>query len=104
MRRSGNVGMHRDREVVPFAVGDVVTMRKPHPCGGSTWEVRRVGADLGLVCRTCGRRIMMDRFEVQRMMVRRVPGNVESDADIELSAASGVDSSNRQIRSKVISQ
>lgn len=90
MRRSGDVVQRRDRDVVPFAVGDVVTMRKPHPCGGSTWEVRRVGADLGMVCRTCGRRIMMDRFEVQRRMVRRVPGNVESDADIKLSSPSGI--------------
>ena len=90
MQRSGSIVQRRYREVVPFAVGDVVKMRKPHPCGGCTWEVRRVGADLGMVCRTCGRRIMMDRFEVQRRMVRRVPGNVESGADIELPGASGV--------------
>ena len=90
MRRGGDVVHRRDRDVVPFAVGDVVTMRKPHPCGGSTWEVRRVGADLGMVCRTCGRSIMMDRFEVQRRMVRRVPGNMGSDADIKLSGLSGI--------------
>lgn len=62
----------RDRDVVPFAVGDVVSLRKPHPCGGRDWEVHRVGADLGMNCLKCGRRIMIDRFEVQRRLVNRV--------------------------------
>jgi len=42
-------------------VGDIVEMRKPHPCGGSVWEIVRVGADIGLVCMTCGRRILISR-------------------------------------------
>ena len=62
-----------DREVVPFAVGDVVELRKPHPCGGTSWEIKRVGADLGMVCLKCGRRVMLDRFAVQRRMVNREP-------------------------------
>ncbi|MCB0043506.1 MAG: DUF951 domain-containing protein, partial [Caldilinea sp.] len=37
----------------PLYVGDVVEMRKVHPCGGKTWEVVRVGADIGITCRTC---------------------------------------------------
>lgn len=63
----------RDRDVVPFAVGDVVSLRKRHPCGGRDWQVHRVGADLGMNCLKCGRRIMIDRFEVQRRLVNRVP-------------------------------
>lgn len=42
-------------------VGDVVEMRKQHPCGGREWEIVRVGADVGLVCTTCGRRILIPR-------------------------------------------
>jgi hypothetical protein len=42
-------------------VGDVVEMRKPHPCGGTLWEVVRVGADIGLVCQNCGRRVLLPR-------------------------------------------
>jgi len=42
-------------------VGDVVEMRKAHPCGGLLWEVVRVGADIGLVCQTCGRRVLLPR-------------------------------------------
>lgn len=67
----------RDRVVVPFAVGDVVTLRKPHPCGGKEWQIRRVGADLGMTCAKCGRRIMINRFEVQRRLVERIPAPSE---------------------------
>ncbi len=51
---------------VDFRLGDVLTLRKPHPCGGLEWEVVRVGADIGVVCRTCGRRIMMVRSALER--------------------------------------
>ncbi len=44
-----------------LTIGDVVEMRKPHPCGGYEWEIVRVGADIGLVCKTCGRRILIPR-------------------------------------------
>ena len=63
----------KDREVVPFAVGDKVVLRKPHPCGSSTWEVYRIGADIGLLCSGCGRRVMLERPLVQRRMKSRVP-------------------------------
>jgi hypothetical protein len=42
-------------------IGDVVRMRKPHPCGGSDWRVDRVGADIGIVCQTCGHRTLLPR-------------------------------------------
>jgi hypothetical protein len=44
-----------------LGLGDVVRMRKQHPCGGYEWRVVRLGADIGLVCQTCGRRIMLER-------------------------------------------
>ncbi len=58
-------------------VGDVVRMRKPHPCGGTDWEVVRVGADIGLVCQTCGRRVLLPRRKFVRQVkrfLRRGPG------------------------------
>jgi hypothetical protein len=42
-------------------VGDVVEMRKEHPCGGKIWEIVRVGADIGLICQMCGRRVLLPR-------------------------------------------
>ena len=38
-----------------------VRLRKPHPCGGSEWRVVRLGADIGLKCETCGRRVLLTR-------------------------------------------
>ena len=42
-------------------LGDVVRLRKVHPCGGYEWEVVRLGADIGIVCRTCKRRVLLAR-------------------------------------------
>ena len=42
-------------------VDDLVRLRKPHPCGSYEWRVVRIGADIGLKCQVCGRRILMDR-------------------------------------------
>lgn len=46
---------------VNIQVGDVVRLRKPHPCGSDQWLVVRIGADIGLKCLTCGRRVLLDR-------------------------------------------
>ena len=48
------------------AVGDQARLKKPHPCGGYDWEVTRIGADIGLRCRKCGRRILLPRDEFER--------------------------------------
>jgi hypothetical protein len=42
-------------------VDDLVRLRKPHPCGSYEWRVVRIGADIGLKCQVCGRRVLMDR-------------------------------------------
>lgn len=51
-------------------VGDVVLMRKPHPCGGLEWVVTRVGADVGIECLTCKRRVMLPRRQFARQVKR----------------------------------
>jgi hypothetical protein len=45
---------------------DVVTLRKKHPCGGDTWRIVRLGADIGLRCLTCGHRVLVRRSAVER--------------------------------------
>lgn len=52
--------------------GDLVTLRKPHPCGARDWEVTRIGADIGLKCAGCGRAIMLPRHEFRTRVVRIV--------------------------------
>ena len=52
-------------------VGDVLQMKKQHPCGSSRWEVLRIGADFKLRCMGCGREIMNPRAKAEKS-VRRV--------------------------------
>ena len=47
-------------------IGDVLRLRREHPCGSREWRVVRLGADIGLVCGGCGHRILMDRLDVER--------------------------------------
>lgn len=49
------------RFVMDIRLGDVLRMKKGHPCGGNEWEVQRVGMDFRLLCKKCGRMIMIPR-------------------------------------------
>jgi hypothetical protein len=53
-------------DIVLVNTGDRVTMRKPHPCGSYEWSVTRTGADIGLQCSSCGRRVMLTRDDFER--------------------------------------
>ena len=54
--------------VVDFRMGDVLRLRKAHPCGGFEWEVVRLGADIGLRCLTCGRRVLLERSVLEKRL------------------------------------
>lgn len=54
--------------VIEFRIGDVVRLRKPHPCGGTEWRVVRLGADIGLRCLTCQRRVLLARSDLERRL------------------------------------
>ena len=49
-----------------FDVGDIIKMKKPHPCGSQEWEILRVGADFRLKCMGCGHQIMVPRKLVEK--------------------------------------
>jgi hypothetical protein len=64
---------------IDFQVGDIVRLRKPHPCGGYEWQVVRLGADIGLKCQTCQHRVMLTRRELEKRLktfVQRADGAV----------------------------
>ena len=61
-------------------MADVLRLRKPHPCGTSDWVVVRLGADIGLKCTGCGRRILLTRREVARRMKTTVKRGEEPAA------------------------
>jgi len=63
--------------VLKLYLGDVVRTRKTHPCGGDQWEIVRLGADIGIRCLRCGRRVLIARPKLERRIrefVRRGPG------------------------------
>ena len=47
-------------------VGDIVTLKKEHPCGSKEWEVLRIGADFRIKCLECGREVMLERVKVEK--------------------------------------
>lgn len=59
-------------------LGDVLELRREHPCGSRVWQVVRLGADIGLVCQGCGHRILMDRLDVERRFTSWVSRAEES--------------------------
>ncbi len=54
--------------VVDFRLGDLIRLRKPHPCGSSDWRVIRLGADIGLRCQGCQRRVLLDRVILEQRL------------------------------------
>ncbi|OGO57255.1 MAG: hypothetical protein A2V84_02290 [Chloroflexi bacterium RBG_16_70_13] len=73
------------RPVLELLLGDVVRLRRSHPCGGATWLVDRLGADIGLRCQTCSRHVLLER----RALESRFAGFVER-GDPAISAAAGL--------------
>jgi hypothetical protein len=70
---------------LPIYMDDVVRLRKPHPCGSYDWVVVRIGADIGLRCLTCGRRVLLPRRTVEKRLkqfVSRGPEFGEADVTV----------------------
>jgi len=47
-------------------LGDIVRLRKKHPCGSYDWQVVRLGADIGIKCQGCNRRVLLERRVFER--------------------------------------
>ena len=53
------------RPVLELYLGDVVRLRRTHPCGSRDWLVDRLGADIGLRCHGCGRHVLLERRQLE---------------------------------------
>lgn len=84
VRGSDTLGRMTDRPVLALYLGDVVRLRRRHPCGGDEWLVDRLGADIGLRCTTCGRHVLLERALLERRLV-----GFTSRGDPSLTAAVG---------------
>lgn len=54
-------------------VGDIVELKKNHPCGGKTFEILRVGMDFRIRCMTCDKQVWLDRSELERRVKKHTP-------------------------------
>ena len=59
-------GIEIDKEGSMYVLDSVITMKKSHPCGGNTWKIVRVGADIKLQCETCGKYVNLTRDELKK--------------------------------------
>lgn len=62
-------------ERIKYEVGDVVRLKKAHPCGADTWEIYRTGIDFGLKCQGCGHRVMTPRVKFEKSVKTHFPKN-----------------------------
>jgi hypothetical protein len=80
----------RSSTPLQLVIGDVVRLRKPHPCGSHDWTVVRLGADIGLRCHGCNRRVLLPRRELEKRLkafVERGPAFAIAEAALAEAAA-----------------
>ena len=65
-------------QIPVIKVGDILEMKKNHPCGSKTFKVTRVGSDIKLKCTSCERTLMLDRIKVEKM-IKRIIENGDSE-------------------------
>ncbi|HBR03020.1 MAG TPA: DUF951 domain-containing protein [Ruminiclostridium sp.] len=53
-----------------FNVGDIVELKKEHPCGSKLWKIQRVGADFRIECQTCKHSLMISRVKFEKSVKR----------------------------------
>ena len=53
-----------------YEIGDMITLKKAHPCGSYQWTVVRIGAEIGLECLTCKHRILLSRHDLRKKLKR----------------------------------
>ena len=64
---------------IEIKLGDLVRLKKKHPCGSDEWQVIRLGADIGLKCRKCQRHILLDRSTLERRVREIIARSGASD-------------------------
>ncbi|CAG7838944.1 hypothetical protein Z959_03150 [Clostridium novyi B str. ATCC 27606] len=62
-----------------FFLGDVVEMKKQHPCGSKEWEIIRLGADIKIKCVGCQRIVMIPRSKFEKRVKKIVRQNIKND-------------------------
>ncbi|MGM9631604.1 MAG: DUF951 domain-containing protein [Eubacteriales bacterium] len=59
-------------KIIKLFVGDIVEMKKNHPCGGNTFKILRVGSDVRVICLSCSRDMTLDRVKFEKSIKKFV--------------------------------
>ncbi len=59
-------------EIIKFSVGDLIELKKPHPCGSHRFNVARVGSDIRIICLGCNRDMTINRIKLEKSLKKIV--------------------------------
>ncbi len=68
-------------QVMKLTVGDVIELKKPHPCGEQRFKVLRTGSDVRIVCLLCGRDMTLDRVKIEKAIKKVISDQLPSETD-----------------------
>ena len=68
-------------EIIKFAVGDTVELKKPHPCGTSQFKIARVGSDIRIICLGCGRDMNINRIKLEKALKKLITSSQSKKED-----------------------
>lgn len=61
--------------ILKISVGDIIEMKKNHPCGSKLFKILRVGSDIRIVCDGCGRDMVIDRLKLEKAVKKLIKGD-----------------------------
>lgn len=67
------------KKIPKFYLGDVVRLRKPHPCGSYEWEITRLGMDIRIRCLKCSHQVMVPRVRFEKSVKTVVRSNIPAE-------------------------
>ncbi|MEI6308178.1 MAG: DUF951 domain-containing protein [bacterium] len=69
------------RPVLPLAIGDLLLLRKQHPCGSDRWEVVRLGADIRIRCLGCGHLVLLPRSQLEKRVRKKLSSHLSEESE-----------------------
>lgn len=66
-----------------YSVGDIVELKKVHPCGSKQWEVTRTGADFKIKCLGCSHLVMLDRPKFEKSVKKIIKSNIKDEDPVQ---------------------
>ncbi len=66
-------------QIIKFKVGDIVELKKPHPCGSKQFKILRVGSDVRVICLGCSHDMTIDRIKLEKSVKKFILGGDENE-------------------------